>query len=64
MTVDKAYFIKSRTDFRGNVIALVNRNTEFEPYVVCWKYDFETGTWEHGHYFQDYEEALYRFYQY
>jgi len=31
---------------------LINRHTKFEPWIVCWKFDDESYTWNQGHYFQ------------
>lgn len=37
---------------------LFNPKASFNPYCVAFKYDAKTGTWEQGHYFDSYKEAL------
>ena len=36
---------------------LIDRDTKFQPYVVCWLFDPDTYTWAQGHYFQYKEDA-------
>lgn len=36
---------------------LIDRNTSFQTFVVCWLFDTKSYTWAQGHYFSDYEEA-------
>ena len=30
---------------------LIKRTSSFQPWVLCYMYDFKTGTWAQGHYF-------------
>jgi len=36
---------------------LIHRNTNYQPFVVCWLFHEDTYTWEQGHYFSDMVEA-------
>lgn len=36
---------------------LIDRHTEYSPYVACWAYCDEDGTWGQGHYFETEDEA-------
>ena len=40
---------------------LLNRGTEFQPYVVAYKYDRESQAWSQGHYFSIQQDAEYYF---
>ena len=41
----------------GGWVALVDRGTKFCSFVVAWNYDFNTGSWGQGHYFDNLEDA-------
>lgn len=47
---------KSRKD--GMTVALVDRATSFQPFIVAWAYDTESREWGQGHYFNDYDSAI------
>lgn len=37
---------------------IIKRASDFEPFVVCFMYDFNTNTWGQGHYFDDLIDAI------
>ena len=45
-------------DYKGIKVALVDRGTGFQPYVVAWCYDEDSRTWGQGHYFQKLKDAV------
>lgn len=44
--------------YNGVKIALIDRQNNFQPYVVCYGYDDESDTWMQGHYFEDLAKAI------
>lgn len=42
----------------GIKVALLDRGSTFEPFIVAWAYDSNTHTWGQGHYFQNHEDAV------
>ena len=37
---------------------LIDRKTEFQPFVACWYYNEESDTWAQGHYFDSLTTAF------
>ena len=56
--------VVSKIDKRNTPIALINRNTGFQPWVVAWCYNEEGDYWGQGHYFSEFEEAVEWYEQY
>ena len=50
--------LKIKNDKYGTPVALVNRHTEYDPFVVAWGYNEENKTWGQGNYFNDIEDAV------
>ena len=50
ITIIKEYPAKDYT--------IINRGTNFQPYVACWLFDKNTYSWGQGHYFDNLEEAI------
>lgn len=48
--------LKTKKDGKKTV-ALIDRHTEYDKYVVAWGFDEQNAVWEHGHYFGDIESA-------
>lgn len=42
---------------------VINRHTDYCPFVVCWNFDIETYQWDQGHYYNDEASAMCEFYQ-
>lgn len=42
---------------------IIDRKTEYCPFVVCYAFDKETYSWAQGHYHNDFDSALYDFYE-
>ena len=42
---------------------IINRQTSYCPYVVCYAFDKEDYTWAQGHYHQTMDDALVDFYE-
>ena len=49
--------LEAKRDGKKTVVALVDRHTEYDRYVVAWGFDEQNAAWEHGHYFGDIESA-------
>lgn len=45
-------------DKSGTEIAIINRHTSFEPYVVAWAFNAEGNYWGQGYYCSDLEDAI------
>lgn len=56
--------LKLKRDKYGTSVALVNRHTEYDPFVVAWDYRGESRSWGQGHYFNDIEDAVAYFAKY
>lgn len=56
--------VVSKIDKRNTPIALINRNTSFQPWVVAWNYNKDEDYWGQGHYFSDFEDACEWYAQY
>lgn len=69
--LDKAVTVQVKDEYhliqvgeqRGTsiIVAMLERRTSFEPYIVAWDYNVNDGTWSQGHYFQKCNDA-YLFY--
>ena len=56
--------LNMKNDKHGIPVALVNRHTKYNPFVVAWGYDKESKTWGQGHYFGDIKDAVVCFSKY
>lgn len=43
---------------QGTEIAIINRHTKYEPYVVAWAFNAEGNYWGQGHYCVSLENAI------
>lgn len=41
----------------GVIVALIDRETGYQPWVVAWNYDEAWQQWGQGHYFNEFEMA-------
>lgn len=59
VTVKEEYHLMKIGEVRGTgtKVALLERRTKFEPYIVAWNYDINDGTWGQGHYFESSAQA-------
>lgn len=58
VVVKEGYELMGIVVVEGTFHAIINRHTDFEPYIVCWSYCIEDGTWGQGYYYQKYEDAI------
>lgn len=50
--------IETKKSESGITIALLKRDSKYEPYIVAWGYSEKLGDWGNGHYFSNIEDAI------
>jgi hypothetical protein len=58
MMTKNGYVILETTQYDDITVAILKRNTNFQPFVVAWSYHEDTDTWEQGHYFSELSHAV------
>lgn len=54
---DPSYEVCALVQDGNRYHAIVDRGGSFQPFVACYLYDINTGTWCQGHYCDTYAEA-------